>query len=57
MADQPLRDAEYVRLRDHLIEAHGYQPEFFDNRLTLDNLRWLHAPWVKTREYPKGCER
>lgn len=54
----------YDRLRKHLIEQHGYTDEYFDHDYAiggpireLETLRWLHAPAVKTREHPNGCER
>jgi hypothetical protein len=51
-------------LREHLIAEHGYTADYFDEDYPvggpihdLEALRWLHAPHVKTREYPNGCER
>lgn len=46
-------------LRRHLIEAHGYTDDYFDDTndpWTAGELRWLHAPYLKTREYREGCK-
>jgi len=54
---------DYDRLRQHLIDVHGYTEDYFDlcemegSAADLSALRWLHAPSLKTREYPNGCER
>jgi hypothetical protein len=60
----PEHSAELVRLRRHLIERHGYTDAYFDEEHLhgrigddLGALRWLHAPHLKAREYPNGCER
>ena len=56
--------SEYDVLRAHLIAEHGYTDAYFDEDYPIggpirdiDSLRWLHAPSVKSRDYPKGCER
>lgn len=64
MSDQsPNQNAEYRRLRRHLIEVHGYEDAYFDidyaksGPITeVSTLRWLHAHHVKTREHPRGCD-
>lgn len=54
------QNADPVReLIGHLIDEHGYEQAYFDGfdpPLTLMNLRWLHAPQIKSREFPKGCD-
>ena len=54
---------EADRLGAHLIAEHGFTAAYFDEDYPnggpirdLGTLRWLHAAWIKTREYPEGCD-